>query len=66
MSEPIEETPDLTGRAIRLLTRGDYRGGFDSQADAYVTGYRDGWQQAMDLALDIIRRYATTTDKEES
>lgn len=47
MAEPI----DLVQQALNALA--DAGLGNDSPAEAFVTGYRNGWQQAVDLCIQI-------------
>ena len=47
MVEPI----DLTQQALNALAVAGL--GNDSPAEAFVIGYRNGWQQAVDLCIEI-------------
>lgn len=47
MAEPI----DLTQQALDALASSGL--GNDSPAKAFVIGYRNGWQQAVDLCIRI-------------
>ncbi len=47
MVEPI----DLTQQALNALAVAGL--GNDSPAEAFVIGYRNGWQQAVDLCIRI-------------
>lgn len=47
MAEPI----DLVQQALNALA--DAGLGNDSPAEAFVIGYRNGWQQAVDLCIRI-------------
>lgn len=47
MGEPI----DLTQQALDALASSGL--GNDSPAEAFVIGYRNGWQQAVDLCIRI-------------
>lgn len=56
MSEPI----DLTQQALDALAVSGL--GNDSPAEAFVIGYQAGWQQALDLCIEI----ETRLNKEET
>ncbi|WP_250240936.1 hypothetical protein [Bifidobacterium longum] len=47
MGEPI----DLTQQALNALASSSL--GNDSPAEAFVIGYQTGWQQAIDLCIEI-------------
>ena len=47
MAEPI----DLVQQALNALASSGL--GNDSPAEAFVIGYRNGWQQAVDLCIRI-------------
>lgn len=55
MSEPI----DLTQQALNALASSGL--GNDSPAEAFVIGYQAGWQEALDLCIEI----ETRLNKEE-
>lgn len=55
MSEPI----DLTQQALDALASSGL--GNDSPAEAFVIGYQAGWQEALDLCIEI----ETRLNKEE-
>lgn len=50
MAEPI----DVTQRALNALASAGL--GSESPAEAYVLGYQAGWQEALDLCIQIETR----------
>ena len=56
MVEPI----DLTQQALNALASSGL--GNDSPAEAFVIGYQAGWQEALDLCIEI----ETRLNKEET
>ena len=56
MAEPI----DLTQQALDALASSGL--GNDSPAEAFVIGYQAGWQEALDLCIEI----ETRLNKEET
>ncbi|MGJ0649650.1 hypothetical protein [Bifidobacterium breve] len=59
MAEPI----DLTQQALDALASSDL--GNDSPAEAFVIGYRNGWQAAIDLCIEIETRLNNKENTDE-